>query len=86
MEVTCDFLTVMSDLPFNIEQVPTDNKQRFWSFDKPKITKNTTKYRANTFGFYPINGKEVVEFMARSTGCKETKIFRPIIYHNNIYA
>ena len=41
----------------------TDNKQRFWSFDKPKINKNTTKYRANTFGFHPINGKEVVEFI-----------------------
>lgn len=45
----------------------TDNKQRFWSFGKPRILRNTTKHRANTFGFYPINGKEVVEFMERST-------------------
>jgi len=45
----------------------TDNKQRFWSFGKPVIVKSTTKYRANTFGFYPVNGKEVVEFMERST-------------------
>jgi len=45
----------------------TDNKQRFWSFGKPELSKNTTKYRANTFGFYPINGNEVVEFMGRST-------------------
>lgn len=45
----------------------TDNKQRFWSFDKPRMCRNTTKYRANTFGFYPVNGKEVVEFMERST-------------------
>jgi transposase len=44
-----------------------DNKQRFWSFDKSRIIKNTSKYRANTFGFYPLNGKEVVEFMGRST-------------------
>ena len=44
----------------------TDNKQRFWSFGKPGITMNTTKYRANTFGFYPMNGKEVVEFMDHS--------------------
>ena len=29
-------------------------------------TKNTTKYRANTFGFYPINGKPVIEFYENS--------------------
>jgi transposase len=40
----------------------TDNRQRVWSFGKPKAARNTSKYRANTFGFYPINGKEVVEF------------------------
>lgn len=45
----------------------TDNRQRFWSFDKPRIVKNTSRYRANTFGFYPINGREVVEFMEHST-------------------
>ena len=45
----------------------TDNKQRFWSFGKPKMTRNTSRYRANTFGFYPINGREVIEFMERST-------------------
>jgi hypothetical protein len=41
--------------------------RRFWSFGKPQIVKNTSRYRANTFGFYPINGKEVVEFMEHST-------------------
>lgn len=61
----------------------TDNKQRFWSFDKPKITKNTTKYRANTFGFYPINGKEVVEFMARSTARYVCEFLRIISEKNN---
>lgn len=45
----------------------TDNKQRFWSFIKPQTVKNTEKYRANTFGFYPINGKAVVAFKERST-------------------
>lgn len=45
----------------------TDNKQRFWSFDKPRIVKNTTKYRANTFGFYSMNGQSVVDFKDRST-------------------
>ena len=43
-----------------------DNRQRVWSFGKPKARKNTTKYKANTFGFYPINGKEVVEFEPNS--------------------
>lgn len=45
----------------------SDNKQRFWSFDKPRITKNTAKYKANTFGFYPVNGKEVIDFKEHST-------------------
>jgi len=55
-------------LGFMDESAPqtTDNRQRFWSFGKPAIAKNTTKYRANTFGFYPVNGKEVVEFMEHS--------------------
>ena len=44
----------------------TDNRQRVWSFGKPKAVKNTAKYRANTFGFYPVNGKEVVEFKENS--------------------
>jgi len=45
----------------------TDNKQRFWSFGKPRMIRNTSRYRANTFGFYPVNGKETIEFMERST-------------------
>ncbi len=43
-----------------------DNRQRVWSFGKPVVKKNTTKYKANTFGFYPVNGKEVVEFKENS--------------------
>jgi len=43
-----------------------DNKQRFWSFKKSKIIKNTTKYKANTFGFYPIKGKPVSDFEENS--------------------
>lgn len=44
----------------------TDNKQRFWSFNKSKIVKNTEKYKANTFGFYSINGEAVVDFKQNS--------------------
>ena len=35
---------------------------RLWSFTKAIIIKNTTKLRANTFGFYAINGESVIEF------------------------
>lgn len=56
----------------------TDNKQRFWSFDKPRIIKNTTKYRANTFGFYPINGKEVIEFRDHSRALDVCDFLRKI--------
>jgi len=44
----------------------TANTQRLWSFTKPSIIKNTTQMRANTFGFYPINGNSVVDFKDHS--------------------
>jgi putative transposase len=44
----------------------TANSQRLWSFGKPLITKNTTKIRANTFGFYALNGTSVVDFREHS--------------------
>lgn len=40
----------------------TSNTQCLWSFGHLNLTKNTTKIRANTFGFYPINGTPVLEF------------------------
>jgi len=42
------------------------NTQKFWSFGKPVIYKNTTKLRANSFGFYPINGQPVIGFRKKS--------------------
>ena len=42
------------------------NTQRFWSFGHPTLVKNTTKFRANTFGFYSINGCSVLEFHEHS--------------------
>ena len=56
----------------------TDNKQRFWSFNKPRITKNTTRYKANTFGFYPMNGNEVVDFKEHSTSTYVCEFLRLI--------
>ena len=44
----------------------TANSQKLWSFEKPLITKNTTKLRANTFGFYALNGNSVVDFHEHS--------------------
>lgn len=40
----------------------TANTQRLWSYDKPVICKNTTKIRANTFGFYALNGNSTIDF------------------------
>lgn len=44
----------------------TSNTQRLWSFSKPVSFKNTTNLRANTFGFYAINGNSVVDFKEHS--------------------
>jgi len=44
----------------------TANTQRLWSFSKPTISKNTTRMKANTFGFYPINGTPVIDFKEHS--------------------
>jgi len=44
----------------------TANTQRFWSCGHPTFFKNTTKFRANTFGFYSINGCSVLEFHEHS--------------------
>ncbi len=44
----------------------TANTVRLWSFRKPEIIRDTSKYRANTFGFYSLNGKSVVDFQDHS--------------------
>ena len=44
----------------------TANTARLWSFRKPEIIKDTSKYRANTFGFYAINGNSIVNFQDHS--------------------
>lgn len=62
----------------------TDNKQRFWSFGKSKIIKNTTKYRANTFGFYPINGISALDFKKNSKKESVCEFLREIREKNPI--
>jgi len=44
----------------------TANTQKFWSFGKPKICKNTSKLKANVFGFYALNGVSVTDFKKNS--------------------
>ena len=44
----------------------TANTVRLWSFTKPEIIKDASKYRANTFGFYSLNGNSVVRFQDHS--------------------
>jgi len=42
------------------------NTQRLWSFGKPEVERDTSWYRANTFGFYSLNGKSAIKFMENS--------------------
>lgn len=42
------------------------NTVRRWSFGRPEVWKNTTRFKANAFGFYTINGRSVIDFMPRS--------------------
>ena len=44
----------------------TANTVRLWAFSKLEITRDTSKYRANTFGFYAINGNSVIDFQDHS--------------------
>ena len=44
----------------------TANTVRMWSFRKPEKIRNSTKFRANTFGFYTINGNSVIRFYENS--------------------
>ena len=44
----------------------TANTVRLWSFRKPVIRKNTTKFRANTSGFYAFNEKGTVNTCTNS--------------------
>ena len=55
---------------------------RIWSFHKPEIVKDTSKYRANTFGFYSLNGNSVVDFQDRSRKENVVAFLKKIRDHN----
>ncbi len=42
------------------------NTVRRWSFGRPEVWKNTTKFKANTFGFYALNGVSIADFLPHS--------------------
>ena len=44
----------------------TANTQRLWYFKKHRIIKNTSKFRANTFGIYSPNGNSTLIFREHS--------------------
>ena len=60
----------------------TANTVRMWSFKKPVIIKNTTKFRANTFGFYAFNGYGVVNMYPNSKQERVMDFPREIRYRN----
>ncbi len=60
----------------------TSNTQRLWSFTKPIICKNTTKLRANTFGFYALNGNSVIDFKENSKKESICEFFGEIMSRN----
>ena len=60
----------------------TANTQRLLSFEKPMIYKNTTKYKANAFGFYPLNGVPVIDFKEHSKKEDVCDFFREIRLNN----
>lgn len=55
---------------------------RVWSFHKPEIVKDTSKYRANTFGFYSLNGNNVVDFQDHSRKENVVAFMKEIRDHN----
>ena len=58
------------------------NTVRLWFFKKPVIIKNTTKFRANKFGFYSFDGKSTVNTYANSRQESVMDFLREIRYSN----
>ena len=60
----------------------TANTARLWSFRKPVIIRNTTKFRANTSGFYTFNGRGAVSTYKNSRQESVMDFLREIRYRN----
>ncbi len=62
----------------------TANTQRLWSFTKPIICKNTTNLRANSFGFYALNGNSVIDFKEHSKKEDVCEFLKEIKFKNPV--
>ena len=63
----------------------TANTVRVWSFGKARITKNTTKMKSNTIGFYAIKGKSVLDSLVSSRAVDISKFLEKIKFTNQKY-
>ncbi len=61
----------------------TANTVGMWSFRKREKAKNTTKYRANTSGFYTINGNGVIRSCENSRKGDVCSLLEAIRSHNH---
>lgn len=56
----------------------TANTVRVWSFDRPRIQKNSSRFRVNAAGFYALKGNDVLGFMERSRSEDICEVLREI--------
>ncbi|MDI6884793.1 MAG: IS630 family transposase [archaeon] len=88
-------LKVLKDAEYNLKDIfigffdasspqLSPNTTRLWSFKKIKIRRITSRQRerANTFGFYTLNGNSVVNFQERSKKENVIEVLRAIREEN----
>jgi len=63
----------------------TANTVKVWSFEKVRSIKNTTKFNANTIGFYAIKGNSVSKFLNDSKAPSIAGFLDDIKVSNNTY-
>ena len=63
----------------------TANTVKVWSFEKVRSIKNTTKFEANTIGFYAIKGNRVAKFLEDSTASSIAGFLKDIRNSNKEY-
>jgi transposase len=63
----------------------TANTVKVWSFEKVRSIKNTTKFEANTIGFYAIKGNRVAKFLEDSTALSIAGFLEDIRSSNKEY-
>jgi transposase len=61
------------------------NSSRIWSVEKPQMEVNTQKFKANTIGFYAIEGENVIDFPLDSKIESVKEFFQEIRKANESY-